>query len=386
MNTEAFANDVTSGNMNTYVNETAIRDFAENASPKEMEAVSQALGIKESDWSELTPQAFSAKMDEFYESGKVEEIKNRNAKRKELLNISEEAAKEKIPSTLSTKEEGATRYKQGKADIGVLKEGDNYILYDYPTQKMSKTLTRAEAESALDEIRQIAKNGTQGEKAGVEEQSKNDYFDSVDEYTEEEIQSILKDSQNKIAKSNDDIIDFITSSFNGDVRGRLFIGKLKSDTSTKIKNDTNISTNGKSVVLTSDEIKHIFNQHGNAQKEALRGHEAITFDNFLSVLEAIFEPDSVSVEKDSNNVVSLIFKRNNNGITTAVTIVSEKKKALTLKSARIIKKKQHISPPSDVQASNPTSNNERSMNTVSNNIISKKETKINPLSKKIFPK
>jgi len=42
-------------------------------------------------------------------------------------------------------------------------------------------VARAEAESALDEIRQIAKNGTQGEKAGVEEQSKNDYFDSVDD-------------------------------------------------------------------------------------------------------------------------------------------------------------------------------------------------------------
>ena len=88
------------------------------------------------------------------------------------------------------------------------------------------------------------------------------------------------------------------------------------------------------------------------------------------------------MESDNNGVVSLVFKRTNNGTITAVTIASVKKKALTLKSARITKKKQHISPLSDVQASNPTSKNERSMNTVSTDSISEKSEKVNTSDEK----
>ena len=170
MNTETFSNDVSSGNFNSYVTQTNINDFREKATPREMEAVSEALGIGLDEWDDLTPEVFSARMDEFNNSGKVEEIKKRNAKRKELLNISEAEAKEKIPTTLRATEDGAVRYKQGEADIGVLKEGDNYILHDYTTSKTSKTLTRAEAESALNEIRGIVENGAQSEKMGTVEQ------------------------------------------------------------------------------------------------------------------------------------------------------------------------------------------------------------------------
>lgn len=170
MNTETFSNDVASGNFNSYVTQTNINDFRENATPQEMEAVSEALGIGLDEWDNLTPEVFSLRMDEFNNSGKVEEIKNRNAKRKELLNISEADAKEKIPTTLRATEDGAVRYKQGEADIGVLKEGDRYILHDYTTSKTSKTLTRAEAESSLNEIRGIVENGAQSEKTGTVEQ------------------------------------------------------------------------------------------------------------------------------------------------------------------------------------------------------------------------
>ena len=96
--------------------------------------------------------------------------------------------------------------------------------------------------------------------------SKDNVFNSLDAYNSEEIASIKRDSQNQIAKSLEDIKTFITSSINGEIRGRLFIGKLKSDTSAKIKKDTGVSTDGYSVIITSDEIKHLFNQHGDAKK------------------------------------------------------------------------------------------------------------------------
>ena len=119
---------------------------------------------------------------------------------------------------------------------------------------------------------------------------------------------------------------------------------------------------GKSIVLSMDEIRHLFKHHGNAESEALRGQDAITDENFREVLSAIFDPDTVEKSEDKSGVISLVFQKEYNGTTTAVTVVSEKKKALTLKSAWITKNGSHISPPSDVQAPNQTPNSELSMN------------------------
>lgn len=105
----------------------------------------------------------------------------------------------------------------------------------------------------------------------------------MDSHDSEEIASIKRDARNQIAESLKDIRNFVISSLNGKTRGRLFIGKLKSATSDKIKTDTNISTEGYSVILTSDEIKHIFKQRGDTEKEALRGQEALSVDNNPSI-------------------------------------------------------------------------------------------------------
>ncbi len=75
-----------------------------------------------------------------------------------------------------------------------------------------------------------------------------------------------------------------------------------------------------------------------------------------------------SVFYSPRTACTLIYTTRERNITLAVTVSSEKKKALTLKSAWITKKGQHISPQSDVQAPNQTSDNELSMNAVNNSI------------------
>lgn len=183
-------------------------------------------------------------------------------------------------------------------------------------------------------------------------------------YSAEEIKSILRDGKNQIAASYNDVLAFISNAKQNGAFGRLFIGKLNQSTVQKIKSMTQVAADNKSVVLTSDELKHIFRQHGNEKTEELRGQEAITPRNFHYVLDAIFSPDNVELLTDDSGVSSLIFRKNSKNKVTAVTVVSEKKKALTLKSAWITKKGQHISPPSDVQAPNQTSKNELSMNAI----------------------
>lgn len=194
------------------------------------------------------------------------------------------------------------------------------------------------------------------------------------QYTAEESSSIQRDARNEIAKSYDDVKRFISDSTSENIQKRLFVGKIDKETAKNILAQTDVYTYGKSIVLTSDDIRHIFDRHGSAFSEGQRGQIAITADNFDSVLRTIMKPDTVKPEVDKSGAISLVFKKEINENVTAVTVVSEKKKALSLKSAWITvqKEKQHISPPSDVQAPNPTSKTVGSMNAVSDNSIHQK--------------
>ena len=203
------------------------------------------------------------------------------------------------------------------------------------------------------------------------------------QYTAEESSSIQQDARNEIAKSYDDVKRFISDSTSENIQKRLFVGKISKTTAKSILAQTDVYTYGKSIVLTSDDIRHIFDHHGSAFSEGKRGQIAITADNFDSVLRTIMEPDTVKPEVDKSGAISLVFKKEVDGNVTAVTVVSEKKKALSLKSAWITvqKEKQHISPPSDVQAPNPTSKTAGSMNAVSNNSIHQKSENVKGKSK-----
>lgn len=211
-------------------------------------------------------------------------------------------------------------------------------------------------------------------KSATEESETRFELNQFGQYTAEESSSIQRDAKNEIAKSYDDVKRFISDSTSENIQKRLFVGKINKETAKNILAQTDVYTYGKSIVLTSDDIRHIFDHHGSAFSEGQRGQIAITADNFDSVLRTIMEPDTVKPEVDKSGAISLVFKKEVNGNVTAVTVVSEKKKALSLKSAWITvqKEKQHISPPSDVQAPNPTSKTVGSMNAVSNNSIHQK--------------
>ena len=201
----------------------------------------------------------------------------------------------------------------------------------------------------------------------------NKWKNYVGNYTSEERASILRSPKNIIANSVQDICNFIENIPKNSVS--LFVGKIDISVVNRIKKITNLSTDSLSLVLHSDEIRHIIKHHGNVEAEQQRGQIAIAPDNIDIVIKTVMAPNTVEKSTDSSGTISLVFKKEINGKVSAITVLSQKKKALTLKSAWIIKEKQHISPPSDVQAPNQTPNSELSMNAVSNNSISQNEEK-----------
>lgn len=195
-------------------------------------------------------------------------------------------------------------------------------------------------------------------------------------YTREEIASIEKNSRYKVARSYAEIIDFVSDAKNQKENKLLFLGKISLKNAKKIIDSTGLNVYGKSLVLSSSDITHIFKRHGDAQTQAALGQIAITQSNFENVIDTIIAPDTVSSD-NANGSVGIIFKKEIDGKVTAVTIMSDKKKALTLKSAWITKTKQSISSTANANALTSTSETKGSMNSVSDNSISKTDGKVN---------
>ena len=134
----------------------------------------------------------------------------------------------------------------------------------------------------------------------------------------------------------------------------------------------------KGITLNRSDLRHIIAKHGNAESEALRGQINITPKNFSQIIDTIADPDKVRAEvNEKSGLTSVIFVKENNGVTTAVSVLSEKKKALTLKSAWIINKKRSTSPTPDAEAPRSTSETGRRIKTTSNNKYSTKFGKVN---------
>lgn len=195
-------------------------------------------------------------------------------------------------------------------------------------------------------------------------------------YTREEIASIEKNSRYKVARSYAEIIDFVSDAKNQKENKLLFLGKISLKNAKKIIDSTGLNVYGKSLVLSSSDITHIFKRHGDVQTQAALGQIAITQSNFENVIDTIIAPDTVSSD-NANGSVGIIFKKEIDGKVTAVTIMSDKKKALTLKSAWITKTKQSISSTVNANALTSTSETKGSMNSVSDNSISKIDGKVN---------
>lgn len=204
-----------------------------------------------------------------------------------------------------------------------------------------------------------------------------DSVKTLDGYTEAERKSILADKRNLIAERYEDIVDFIKSASPKSVAQNLHIGKIKEELTTKIREGAGLEPLGYSVVLNSNNVYHIFKKHGNAETEILRGQIPVTVVNALDVVDTILTPDNVRSETDAGET-SIIFEKVIDGKTTAVTILSNKKTRLTLKSAWINSKRGASTVGKmPANASNPsTSETERSIASINN--IPQPAAKVNP--------
>lgn len=232
-------------------------------------------------------------------------------------------------------------------------------------------------------------------------------FERLGKYTDSEIASIEATKHFRVARSYSDVRQFIADAQNENTQKRLFLGKVTPETAAKIFQETGINAEGKGIALSGDDVRHIFARHGVNGSALHQGDIAVTQENFENIIETLIDPDSVS-RTDQNGTRGILFQKEIGGRVTAITLVSEKKKALTLKSAWITKsggrtpsasadtlagtsetngrsstkRKQATSPSSNAEALNSTSETLPRIKPVSTDSISQNAENVNSESQK----
>ncbi len=123
--------------------------FIETATDSEIKAVGEKLGID--NWQSITNAEFQEKITEFVRNDGVETYKKERLIIKDAENVSADTAKE-LPKRLNMTEDGVVRYSQGDSQIAIVKDGDNYRIYDYKSKRLTKTLTKQEVNKVLGQL------------------------------------------------------------------------------------------------------------------------------------------------------------------------------------------------------------------------------------------
>ncbi len=123
--------------------------FIETATDSELKAVGEKLGID--NWQSLTNAEFQEKITDFVKNDGVETYKKERLIVKDAESLSTDTVKE-LPKRLNMTEDGAVRYSQGDSQIAIIKDGDNYRIYDYNSKRLTKVLTKQEVNKVLRQL------------------------------------------------------------------------------------------------------------------------------------------------------------------------------------------------------------------------------------------
>lgn len=169
----------------TLSSQVDLNRFIETATDSELQAVGEKLGID--NWQGLTSTEFQEKITDFVRNGGVEAYKNERLIVKDADNIGADTA-QKLPSKVDMQENGIKRYYLGDSQVAIIKDGDNYRIYDYSSKRLSKVLTESEVNKVLKQLNTQEKSVADSVKQQLENESElKRQAAEIDEYARENI-------------------------------------------------------------------------------------------------------------------------------------------------------------------------------------------------------
>lgn len=202
-----------------------------------------------------------------------------------------------------------------------------------------------------------------------EEESTINYL--LKQYTDHQKENWKDSKRIVVHESEKQFREFIrTVRSNPTFNKKMYFGAIPEAYAAVIKNETGIDVNNYNCTLSSDEIRKIFKDHGDEQKEALRGQKAITEDDIVHIPEVLQAPDKIKLsDKKYDGKSAIEFTKNIDGRLTVVAVVSDKHLDLRVQTA-YANKKRDLATPIDEHASINTP--KASRGTVSNDSIAQK--------------
>ena len=130
-------------------NTADLNRLIEKGKPEEMQALGQALGIK--DWSKVTIDELRTRVAEFNANGGISEFAEQSKRMRRAIEQGAESAKP-LPHLLrKNMQDGVYRYtsEDGSVNMAIFKEGDTYRLYDYDGGNISRALSVQDVNQVL---------------------------------------------------------------------------------------------------------------------------------------------------------------------------------------------------------------------------------------------
>jgi hypothetical protein len=155
-------------------------------------------------------------------------------------------------------------------------------------------------------------------------------------YTKQEKDNIIEGSNVQLAENIEQVYCFIKESMTGIMKDkRLRLGRINEILANKIEIDTGINLQGYNLELRSDEIRHIYLDHGNDELEKALNppQRAVTTEDILCFADIITNYDTVTLSTERKN--GIIFQKTTGNRIFAITLHAHHNKTLSLKTLYI---------------------------------------------------
>ena len=193
---------------------------------------------------------------------------------------------------------------------------------------------------------------------------------SFDEYSEKQKQNWSNSKRIVVYEGELQLRSFIRDALSIAINNKkMYFGRISSALAKRIVKEVWINVEGYNCSLAAYEIKKIKKDHGNEEREALRGQREVTEDDYVPIPTVILEADSITLSDKLYNgrpVINFIKTVNESRITVSA-YVSDKHLDLAVQTMFAGKKKGNLSTPIGEQA--PINTPEANSGTVSNDSI-----------------
>jgi hypothetical protein len=139
-----------------------LRAFVAESTQEEKAALAKELQIEDLD--SVGFEEFNQKALEYRESGKAEQFQERIRTKEQLQRLSVDNAK-RMPIEIHLADGEMKRYSDGDSNISVVRNGNEYIVYDFKNGTLSQPLTKKRLDKILQRKKQIKKTQASDDKA-----------------------------------------------------------------------------------------------------------------------------------------------------------------------------------------------------------------------------